>query len=61
MSQDVVGIEKKISVYISLVMAGIITIFDLQHNGTIDASKEIVLAFIAFAGGRQLMKSFLKK
>lgn len=53
--------EQKYSVYIALVMAGIVAIVDLVYNGSIDASKEISLALIAFAGARQVLKSVLKK
>ncbi len=53
--------DRKYSVYIALVIAGAVTIYDLQSNGSIEASKEIVLSLIAFAGLRQALKSFLKK
>lgn len=53
--------DRKYSVYIALVIAGAVAIYDLQSNGSIEASKEIVLALIAFAGLRQALKSFLKK
>jgi len=51
----------KYSVYISLILAGAIAMYDLVNNGSIEASKEIVLVFVAFAGVRQGIKSFLKK
>lgn len=53
--------DRKYSVYIALVIAGAVAIYDLQSNGSIEASKEIVLSLIAFAGLRQALKSFLKK
>jgi len=53
--------DRKYSVYIALVGVIGISIYDLTNTGTLEASKEIVLALLAFAGGRQLMKSLLKK
>jgi len=53
--------DTKYSVYIALVLAGAISMYDLVNNGSIEASKEIVLVLIAFAGVRQGIKSFLKK
>jgi len=53
--------DRKYSVYIALVIAGAIAIYDLTTNNSIEASQEIVLTLIAFAGARQALKSFLKK
>lgn len=53
--------EPKISVYIALGIAGGLAGVDLIINNSVNASKEIVLAFLAFAGLRQVVKSFLKK
>jgi len=53
--------ERKYSVYIALLVAGAISIYDLTTNNNMDASKELALVLIAFAGGRQVVKSFLKK
>ena len=53
--------EQKISVYISLGIGGALAITDLITNGTVEASTTMVLAFIAFAGGRQLLKSTIGK
>jgi len=53
--------DKKYSVYIALIGLIGISIYDLTNTGNLEASKEIVLALLAFAGGRQLMKSFLNK
>ena len=49
------------SVYIALGVSGALAVVDLVQNHSIEASKEVVFAFLAFAGGRQLIKSFLKK
>lgn len=51
--------EQKYSVYIALIMGGVVAAIDLVYNGTVEASKEITLALIAFAGGRQLLKTFV--
>ena len=60
--QDNAGvIDRKYSVYVALGIAGAIGIYDLAVNRSIEASKEIVLALIGFAGLRQAMKSFLNK
>jgi len=53
--------DRKYSVYIALVVAGAVSMYDLTINGSLEASKEIVLVLIAFAGLRQAAKSFLKK
>ncbi len=53
--------DRKYSVYIALVIAGAVSMYDLMNNGSIEASKEVVLVLIAFAGLRQVAKSFLKK
>jgi len=53
--------DRKYSVYIALVIAGAVSMYDLTTNGSLEASKEIVLVLIAFAGLRQAAKSFLKK
>jgi len=53
--------DRKYSVYIALVIGGAVAIYDLQSNGNLEASKEIVLTLIGFAGARQALKSFLKK
>ena len=60
-SAAVVGIEKKISIYIALIMAGIVAIYDISISGNMDATRELSLAFLIFAGARQAAKSFLKK
>ena len=54
-------LNAKISVYIALGIAGAMGITDLVVNGTVEASTNIVLAFIGFAGGRQLLKSTIGK
>ena len=51
----------KYSVYIALIIGGAVAMYDLTTNGSLDASQEIVIAFLGFAGLRQAMKSFLKK
>ena len=61
MSTDPTKPETKYSVYIALVLAGALSMYDLATNGSIEASKEIVLVLVAFAGVRQGIKSFLKK
>ena len=61
MSSNNETIDRKYSVYIALSISGAIAITDLAVNGSIDASKEIVLGLIAFAGIRQVVKSVLKK
>jgi len=53
--------DRKYSVYIALVIAGAVTMYELASIGTVDQTKEIALAFLAFAGARQAIKSFLKK
>jgi len=53
--------ERKYSVYIALVTLGAVAMYDLAANGNLEASKEIVLALLGFAGGRQLIKSFAGK
>ena len=53
--------EQKHSVYIALGISGALAAIDLVINNSIEASKEVVLAFLAFAGLRQVVKSFLKK
>ncbi len=56
-----VGVERKISVYIALIMAGAIAIADIHTNGSVEASTSLILGFLGFAGGRQLLKSTLNK
>ncbi len=51
--------ERKYSVYIALIVAGAVSIYDLTTNNNMDASKEFALVLIAFAGLRQAAKSFL--
>lgn len=51
----------KISVYIALGLAGAIAITDLIVNSTVAASTIVITALIAFAGGRQLLKSTIGK
>lgn len=51
----------KISVYIALGCATFIATVDLVVTGSITASKEIALGFIAFAGLRQAAKSLLNR
>jgi len=53
--------DRKYSVYIALIIAGAVTMYDLANNGSIEASKEFALVLVAFAGLRQAAKSFLKK
>ena len=53
--------EPKISVYLALGSIAAITIADLIVNGTVTASQTISLALLAFAGGRQLLKSTIGK
>jgi len=53
--------DRKYSVYIALIIAGAVSMYDLTTNGSIEASKEVVLVLISFAGLRQVAKSFLKK
>ncbi len=53
--------EKKWSVYVALGIAGTIAMTDLVANGSLDASNQIVIAFLAFAGLRQAVKSFAKR
>jgi len=53
--------QAKVSVYISLVMIGAIAIADLITNQSIAASATILIGLLAFAGGRQLLKSGLGK
>lgn len=61
MSTDASKADMKYSVYIALIVGGAIAMYDLTQNGSIEASKEVVIAFLGFAGLRQAMKSFLKK
>lgn len=58
---SVVNGERKVSVYIALGIAGVLASIDLIVNGSVEASGMIVLAFIGFAGGRQLLKSTIKR
>lgn len=53
--------EQKISVYIALGMIGAISVTDLIINGDVEASSVLSLAILAFAGGRQLLKSTIGK
>jgi len=53
--------ERKVSVYIALSIGGAIAAIDLIVNQSVEASSMIVLAFIGFAGGRQLLKSTIKR
>jgi len=53
--------DRKYSVYIALVIAGAVTMYELAAVGTVDQTRDIALAFLAFAGARQVIKSFLKK
>ncbi len=53
--------DRKYSVYIALIVAGAVSIYDLIQNGNMEASREFGLTLIAFAGLRQAAKSFLKK
>ena len=55
------NIDQKYSVYVALGIAGAIAIYDIAVNQSVEASKEIVLAFVAFAGLRQAAKTFLKR
>lgn len=59
--QDNGVIDRKYSVYVALGIVGVLGIYDLAVNHSIEASKEIVLALIGFAGARQALKSFLNK
>ena len=61
MSTENPTIDQKYSVYVALGIGGAITIYDLAVNQSVEASKEIVLAFVAFAGLRQAAKTFLKR
>lgn len=54
-------VDRKYSVYVALTISGALAIYDLNVNGSLEATKEIVLALIGFAGVRQVLKSFLKK
>jgi uncharacterized membrane protein YuzA (DUF378 family) len=54
-------IDRKYSVYVALGVCGIMAMTDLVSNGSVEASKEIVLALIGFAGVRQALKTFLNK
>lgn len=51
----------KISVYIALGIGGAVAITDLVVNSSVEASTSVIVALIAFAGGRQLLKSTLGK
>ena len=53
--------EPKVSVYIALAAAALVSSVDLVANGSVEASQQIALAFIAFAGLRQAIKSGLKR
>jgi len=53
--------ERKYSVYIALVTLGAVAMYDLAANGNMEASRDIILALLGFAGGRQLIKSFAGK
>jgi len=53
--------DRKYSVYIALVIAGAVTMYELASVGTVSQTQDIALAFLAFAGARQAIKSFLKK
>lgn len=53
--------QAKVSVYIALIMVGAIAIADLVTNQNVEASTTILLGLLAFAGGRQLLKSGLGK
>ena len=53
--------EPKISVYLALGCATFIATTDLIVNGSVEASQQIALALIAFAGIRQVAKSLLNK
>jgi len=53
--------EPKVSVYIALGSIAAISIADLITNGNVAASQTISLALLAFAGGRQLLKSTIGK
>ena len=61
MSTENPTIDQKYSVYVALGIGGAIDIYDLAVNQSVEASKEIVLAFVAFAGLRQAAKTFLKR
>lgn len=56
-----VGLEKKVSVYIALGIGGAVAITDLIINNSVAASQNVVMAFLAFAGGRQVLKSTINK
>jgi len=53
--------EQKVSVYIALGAIAAISITDIVTNGNVAASQTISLALLAFAGGRQLLKSTIGK
>ena len=53
--------ERKYSVYMALGGAILLSMVDLTANGGIEASFEIVIALITFAGARQAIKSFAGK
>ena len=53
--------EPKISVYIALGIVGALAVVDLIVNGTVEASTNIILGLLGFAGGRQLLKSTIGK
>jgi len=53
--------DQKVSVYIALGAIAAITIADLIQTGTVAASQNISIALLAFAGGRQLLKSTIGK
>jgi len=54
-------VPPKYSVYVALGIGGTIAMTDLVANGSLEASFEIVLAFLSFAGLRQAIKSFAKR
>lgn len=55
------GIDRKYSVYVALVVLAGLAAYDLQINGGIEATKDILLGLLGFAGARQAIKSFLQK
>ena len=52
--------ENRYSIYFALGGATAVSITDLVINHSIQASKEIVVALITFAGARQIAKSVFK-
>ena len=61
MSTENPNLDQKYSVYVALGIGGAIAIADLYVNQSVEASKEVILAFVAFAGLRQAAKSLLKR